>query len=663
MASGTSSAIVGSVVLIREGDDFVGGLVVEEGRKGLVVEGVDGHRHKATGSQLLVVENGPLARKVPQDFVADVREALSRIDLRVAWELLVDEEEALLELQELQALCADAHSPVDRAALLVALELGETWFKRKGDRYAPLSAKAVAERDEQRQRALAKEAAQAAQVSDLRRLAAGTPVAELTDEGRAALLAIQQCAIAQEATPAAAKLLGELLPEDDRPAHVVGFEWLQQVGVFHEHEDLMVRKLDLQEAFPEPVIANALELAAALPDRLASRPLLEGIDWIAIDDAETVEVDDALGVERLPDGGSRIHVAICDVAAAVPRNCAVDIEAADRGTTVYHPVTRYLMMPPVLAENALSLVVGQERLVLDHIFSVDARGGVYDFAVKPVRIALSRRLTYEAADEEIARDSDGDLAWLWQIAEKLFNERVIQGAMHFYPVEVKIRVDDGVVSRTPIDNYSVSRRLVSEFMVACGGAVGRMLAEQMVPAIYRRQVAPSDPVEWDEESARDPVYILDQVRKLKRAEISLQPDRHHALGLMAYCQVTSPLRRYGDLLMQRQLHSFLVRRVAEYGDGELLKLMTVADQAALQVRRVVAQAERYWSLVDLSRREGESVAAVVLSDQPRRELVLLLDYGLQSKFFPRRPVRAGEPLSLKVVRAVPRTDTLVLAEG
>jgi exoribonuclease II len=663
MAASFSETLVGKLALVRSGSDFEGGLVVDENRKGFAIELADGRRLKSQTNQLLAVEGSRVECSDPGQFVGAVRSRLGDLDLRTAWELLLDDGDGTSRFDDILALCGEVDSAVDRAALLVLLDTGGSLFKRKGDLYAPVSAKAVAEREEQEARARQREEQFRGQIDELRSLDAGElSVEQLSDEGRAAVLALQQCAIAEEPTAAATKLLAALFPQAAGGCHVVAFTWLVKLGVLDEHEDLFLRRLDAREEFPAEVEENARELAERVVGKAEAQPLLEGIEFVAIDDDETEEVDDAIGLEPLPDGGCRVHVVICDVASGVPRDSAVDREAAERGTTIYHPAKRIVMLPKVLAEQALSLTVGEPRLVLDHVFSVDAKGSVYDFAVRPAKVILSRRLTYEEADAELLEKPEGDLVAIQRVADGLFNERITQGAVHFYPVEVKIRVVEGDVTVKPIDSFSPSRRLVSEFMVGCGGAVGRMLAEQMVTAIYRRQVAPSDPIEWDEESARDPVYILENVRKLKRAGISLQADRHHALGLMAYTQVTSPLRRYGDLLMQRQLHSYLVRGVAEYGDGELLKLMSVADQMSLQVRKATNAAERYWALVALSQRGDEPVEALVLDDRPRREQVLIPEYGLQTKLFPRGPVHAGDQLKLKVSGVVPRTDTLVLTE-
>jgi exoribonuclease-2 len=190
-----------------------------------------------------------------------------------------------------------------------------------------------------------------------------------------------------------------------------------------------------------------------------------------------------------------------------------------------------------------------------------------------------------------------------------------------------------------------------------------MLADRKIPAIYRVQPVPDDDLGWTEERGRDPVYIFEAVRKLKKAGISLQPDRHFGLGVKAYCQVTSPLRRYSDLIMQRQLHSVLTTGVSRYSDGDLLALMSVADQTSGIIKRICDDAEDYWALAYLEQNPGLVVQAVVLSTDRRSPLVLLTEYDVQARINPRREVSDGQRIALQVVHAQPRTGTLVLKEA
>ena len=488
----------------------------------------------------------------------------------------------------------------------------------------------------------------------------------LSLDSRMALSSLRQCALDNQTNETADMVISAFSPDNTLDPGKAAFALLVDLGIFHKHEDLNLLRLEIRADFPEEVLTEAAGIEEQLAGRFQDRERLSGVRLLAIDDSDTDEVDDAIGVEVTPTG-YRVHVVICDVATAIPVGGPIDNEAADRATTVYHPTGRFLMLPHELSTDLLSLKEGSERLVLDHIFSVDNQGQVFDFTVKPRVATLSRRLNYEETDAILSGKPDKDqdvLQNLWRIAEFLFNERIRFGAVHFYPHEVKVMADPATSTVTfkQIDTFSPARRLISEYMVACGGAIGRMLAEQMVPAVYRRQSPPSEPIEWDEESARDARFILDNVRKLKRAEISLKPDRHNALGLMAYTQVTSPLRRYSDLLMQRQLHSFLVRRVPAYSDGDLLARMTVAEQTSIQVKRAINDADRYWAMVALQERIGERVPALLLDTRRRHSLVKLMDYGLTARYLPNRPLDDGIFVNLKVVQVDPRADRLTLID-
>jgi len=460
-------------------------------------------------------------------------------------------------------------------------------------------------------------------------------------------------------------VLERLFPGDTRPYPAVAFQMLVSLGEFRQHEDLNLLRLGLVEDFPEEVQADAETAAGSLKPFFAGRKDLSELYTIAIDDGETVEVDDALALE-VHENGYTVHVMICDVATAIRRDTRLDLEARKRAATIYHPAVRIPMLPAKLSSEALSLVPGRRRLVLDHVFHVDREHKVYHFATVPAIAVLDRRMTYEEADEALAAgtgDAGRVLDVLWTIGQQMQGERRAQGAIQFYPVETKIRVVDSRVVLKSIDTYSPVRRLVAEFMVGAGAGVGSLLSEKGVPAIFRIQSPPAEDLNWTEDNARDPLYFADSVRKLKRAHISLQPDSHAALGLKAYCQVTSPLRRYGDLLMQRQLHSVLTTGVPLYGDGELLEAMSTADETMLESRRLVAQAERYWGLVALLDHVGDTVRALVMDSDAGRADVLLTDFGLTGRLYPRCEFNEGAVVELVVVHVQPRMDTLVLNDS
>lgn len=684
------------------------GYVLEDGRKGLLVQRDDGTRERIPLSAVQVLTRPFASAAAAAPYLATVREESRKVDLSTAWELLIEEGPAPVTLDTLIELCGSGVADVHRDAVLLALHDPDSLFRRKADLFEPVSRKVREERQMQARRTRERQEALQARVEEFRALLAAAAseaadavetgkaqppgaevgrgdfrdgevavavspleagprpdgAASLSPEGTAVLAAIRQCALDGQPNAAASPVLSALYPSDTRPYPVVSFDLMVKLGLWSPHQDLNLLRHDIPVRFSSETEEEARALAATLPGLCASRPMID-VSAVAIDDPDTQEVDDALALVRT-ERGYDLHVLICDVASAVPADGPVDLEARHRATTVYHPVQRLPMIPERLSHDAASLVPGRPTLVLDHVLHLDSELKLFDSSIRVGTLVLERRMTYHEA--EALLESTGDdwaerLQLMWRAAGLLMEARQRQGAVQFYPPETRYRLIDGKIEIKRVDMTMKSRRLVAELMVAAGACVGSMLADRKIPAIYRVQPVPDDDLGWTEERGRDPVYIFEAVRKLKKAGISLQPDRHFGLGVKAYCQVTSPLRRYSDLIMQRQLHSVLTTGVSRYSDGDLLALMSVADQTSGIIKRICDDAEDYWALAYLEQNPGLVVQAVVLSTDRRSPLVLLTEYDVQARINPRREVSDGQRIALQVVHAQPRTGTLVLKEA
>jgi exoribonuclease-2 len=213
-----------------------------------------------------------------------------------------------------------------------------------------------------------------------------------------------------------------------------------------------------------------------------------------------------------------------------------------------------------------------------------------------------------------------------------------------------------------IDTFSMSRRLVQEFMVCACTGVGALLHEHRIPCIFRIQSEPEIPISWNLADARRPAFILRSVRQLRRAEVSLQPGRHAALGVDQYTQITSPLRRYSDLMVQRQIFHWMRSGVGLYREGDLLARMADLEDRMLKIRRAMAEADRFWILAILRDLAGSQVQAEVSEVLSSSALVFLPEFGIQTRVFPKRTLQEGEMLRLQIIRADPVEDKLVLRE-
>jgi exoribonuclease II len=359
----------------------------------------------------------------------------------------------------------------------------------------------------------------------------------------------------------------------------------------------------VRTGFPEAAIIAADQ--AVVPPRSAG----DDTAAVTIDDYDTVEVDDALSCEALADGGLRVRVHIALVADFVDINGPIDREAAARATTVYLPEATIRMLPDPIACNAASLIAGEERHVLTTDVRLSATGEIAGYSIYPSRIRIAARLSYDACDALLMAESETAQATavrrMNDAASRLRERRRLAGALLVHRREPKIKVSaDGEIELTIIDNMSPSRQLVAELMVLSNYAAARWAADHRVPIIYRVQ----------------PTMGGDFATQ--RPRLSLHPEFHAGVGLEYYAQVSSPIRRYMDLVLQRQLLAALAEPpTLAYQADELLTVLANAEAAEAEGKELERHAKRYWILRYLERNAlGLPLEAIALRDGASAEL-------------------------------------------
>jgi exoribonuclease-2 len=441
--------------------------------------------------------------------------------------------------------------------------------------------------------------------------------------------------------------------------HEGAFRLLRGLGRFaSDDENLQVPRFALRTAFPDAVVEHARARAAAGFDAEGRRDLT-GLDALSIDSPHTREIDDLLSVEALPDGGRRVGVHIADPAAFVEPDDPVDREAASRGVSHYMPDLRIPMLPPALSEAAASLEAGRARPALSFLVDLDPEGEIAGFELVPAIVRSTRRLSYEEADR-LAAGQDPVLAGLAEAGRLRRESRRRAGALVLDAPEVDVHLDASgrpVLERIPAD--SPARTAVSEAMVLAGALAARFCLEQGLPAIFRRQAPPAAAPDLPADGAWDPVAVRRVRRVLRRAEVGTAPGPHSALGLEAYVQASSPLRRYQDLAVHRQILARLRGERPPYDAEAIGRVAATTERAEADARRAEAAANEYWLLRYLEVRTGSELEATVVESQPRA--IVLLDETFQEL-----PVRglegleAGRRVRLRVVRVEPRAGVLSL---
>jgi exoribonuclease II len=330
----------------------------------------------------------------------------------------------------------------------------------------------------------------------------------------------------------------------------------------------------------------------------------------SIDDATTTEIDDAFSVAPGPGGAVRVGIHIAAPALAIGRDDPLDAVAAVRLSTVYAPGLKITMLPPAWIA-AYSLDQGRTVPCLSLYVDLDAAALTplaCTTAVERIRIAANLRhddLAAQVTPEALATPADAahlpfgaELSVLWRLALGLLRQRE---AVRGRP-ETPGRVDYSFELSGPGERASVQirprlrdaplDRLVAELMIFANSHWGRWLAEKNIAGVYRSQSA-------------------------GRVRMTTTPAPHEGLGVPHYAWSTSPLRRYVDLVNQRQLLAAARAQAPAFqrGDAQLFALISAFDAAYGAYADFQALMERYWCLRWLEQNGVARARASVLRDE------------------------------------------------
>ena len=412
----------------------------------------------------------------------------------------------------------------------------------------------------------------------------------------------------------ASQLLATML--DKQTVRRVVFDILLKFGLIDKDADRFLVLAGIDEQFSQRVLDNVKEISAFEGDD--QREQLGDLYSFSIDDEETSDIDDALSVEFLEDR-TRVGIHIADVSHYIKRGDLLDKEASQRVTSIYLPSRTVNMFPKELSQGLASLLEGELRPSMTCWADFDAEGTMIDWRVSETAITVTRRLSYNYVDALLAGEEEDEellekVEYLNELAIKLQEKRLENGAAVFNKPELKIRVKEGEVTVKEGRKDSASRFLVSEFMVLGNSVTALYAARNDVPMIYRTQDKPEglpelDPLHYD------PVLFDKAIRCMKRSRLSLHPSSHGGLGVDFYTQVTSPIRRFTDLVLQRQVSAHLRGEKIPYEADELMKVLANADSIGNEVKDVQRSSESYW-LHEYIRRNtlSEEIEATVVSN-------------------------------------------------
>ena len=577
-------------LLFEEDGAFRAGTVLSGTDASFQVELPTGKRAKVKGSHVLLRFEQP----APAQLMQRAQQAADEIDLDFLWECSPQAEFGFEDLaREYHGHAPDA---VEAATVLFRLHGAPVYFHRKGrGRFRPAPAEILKQALAAVERKRVQEQLKQQYVDELKAgalpaaiAAQGVNLALRPDKNGIEFKALEQAASELQMSP-----LRLLLA---RGAIASPYRW---------HLDSFVLT-----TFPRGTGFAPDLPAPAVPDDLPTAD----VRAFSIDDSATTEIDDAFSLQPLAGGLTRVGIHIAAPALALRRGDALDAVARNRMSTVYAPGLKFTMLPDAWVE-AFTLAEGRTLPVLSLYVDVDEANAIVASHTRVEQVPIAANLRHDLLDEVVTDEAilrgaldtpfGAELLRLHALARALLARRE---AVRGKPEPIG-RVDYGFVldfaGDAPDEHAHVSIKprkrgapldlVVAELMILANSHWGGWLAQQKIPGIYRSQTRSFG---------------------VSRVKMSTTPAPHEGIGVPHYAWSTSPLRRYVDLVNQRQLIAAATGSAPAYAanDADLFAIVSGFDAAYTSYADFQAKLERYWCLRWLRQEGVQRIAATVVKE-------------------------------------------------
>jgi exoribonuclease-2 len=561
-------------VLYEEDGEFKVGAVLSQAPASLQVESPHGRRSKIKAAHVLLGFERPSG----PELLAEAHRFADTLDTDFLWQCCGDVEFGFRDLA--REYVGREPSPAEAAGILLKLHAAPMYFYRRGRGHY-----------------------QAAPEATLKLALAGLEKKKRLQE----MIAAWTGALARfECPPEVAALRDELLYAPDRAKpETKAFEQacretglsaprlFERCGLLADTHAYHLNRF-LHEFFPGGVRFPSHPVAPA-PEGLPQAD----VDAFSLDDAGTTEIDDAFSITRVNDDEWRVGIHIAAPAVGFAPGSPLDAIARERLITAYLPGRKYTMLPEDTIET-FSLDHGSHQPAVSLYLTVsphDLSVRRSESRIEQVRIAANLRHTeYDALNAAFENGSrvglrfEDELGDLWRLACAL-EQRRGKPSVNTGQLDFTFRVEGDRVAILPRRRGAPLDKLVSELMILANARWGEFLAEHDVAAIYRAQTS-------------------------GKVRLTVHPERHEGLGIGGYAWLTSPLRRYVDLVNQWQLVAALNARRAPFSRNSesLLGAMRAFELTAARYDEHQRTLESYWCLRWLQQEGLQEATALVMRE-------------------------------------------------
>ncbi len=421
--------------------------------------------------------------------------------------------------------------------------------------------------------------------------------------------------------------------------------------------EIAIRKHMLPHEWPDGVQNEIRRFNDTVDENdFKNRKDIRDLPLVTIDGEDARDFDDAVYCSPLNDGRNRLIVAIADVSHYVKPQTPLDLEAWQRGTSVYFPNNVIPMLPEVLSNGLCSLNPKVNRLCFVCDMEIDADGNIDTYDFYQAVMYSHARLTYTQVSAliegdvescNIDQDLQSAILDLYKLSQKLGKRRRRSGAIEFEIPEPVIVFDDArKIDRIVPRSRNDAHRLIEECMLAANICASLRLNDSDVAGIYRVHEQPDeDKIEDVRAFLRQfklllgggdqpkPQHFSDVIskitdpltakivqtallRSMKQARYSIENEGHFALNFDSYTHFTSPIRRYSDLVVHRQLVRLNDDEHAKDEEEMMIQIEQTAEQISMAERRAEAatrEAIQWLKCEFMSHKIGESLSGVVSS--------------------------------------------------
>ena len=560
--------------------------------------------------------------------VAGKRKALlTQVDIKDLWEIL-NTEQVWIDLATMTEFCfPDSPGGDQESAVIRAFFDDRLYFKFSLDQFFPNSVQQVERLTAQRQEEAHKNRIVELGGDWLKSLINGSsPPVDVSEEDIQEFINILKSYYLFEKESKDHTLARAMIRDSGLELTTGLFPILVKLGVFDENENIDLLRLEVTAEFNDEILQRVERLVTTRQDFFADggRRDLTSLPLMTIDGQSTLDYDDALSIEKVGQQ-YRLGIHIVDVGHFVRKGDNIDQEALVRGSSIYMPDQKISMLPAALAEGLCSLKAGELRPAISTMVNLSPSKEVIDYEILPSLINVKHQLTYY--DVNLAADQNPDIIVLREIAEKFRQRRLDGGAVQITVPEVNVWLsDDRSISVNKINRESPGRMLVSELMILANWLMAKFLAENGVPAIFRSQPDPRERLYKGNEGTLFQNWM--QRRFLSRFVLDHKSAKHSGLGLDAYVTATSPIRKYFDLITQRQIRA-LHGLEQPYTSEEVDQLIQSLLLPMGNVGRIQHGRQRYWLLKYLEQHVGRKEEAIVLNKRRDHYQILLTEYMVE----------------------------------